>query len=243
MDPATFDNLRSALLLFIVLMLSVSLHEYGHAKVADLLGDPLPRSQGRVTLVPWAHWDPMGTLLPALFIIGPALMGMGATGFVIGWGKPVMISLPNKKTRVRDDILITLAGPGMNLVIALVSVVLGGLFLRFTKGGASGVDEEFAARTVHFVILTLSLNIGLIAFNLLPVPPLDGSHILRHVTRMKEETYAWLMRNSLWIFLALILVKIGDRSLAGWLAWPLQQALAYPLTGLLLAIAGIDSGE
>src|ERR1043165_8053057 len=129
MDPATFDNLRSALLLFIVLMLSVSLHEYGHAKVADLLGDPLPRSQGRVTLVPWAHWDLVGTVLPALFIIGPALIGMGPSGFVIGWGKPVIISLPNKKTRVRDDILITLAGPGMNLVIAVVSVVLGGLFL------------------------------------------------------------------------------------------------------------------
>ena len=237
MTPETFENLRFALLLFITLMLSVSLHEYGHAKVADLLGDPLPRSQGRVTLVPWAHWDLIGTILPAIFIIGPALMGSAPSGFVIGWGKPVIISLPNRKTRVRDDVLITLAGPGMNLLIAIGAAVLGGLFVRFA---AQGEASEFVARSVSFLVLTLSLNIGLIAFNLLPVPPLDGSHVLRHATRMRDETYLWLVRNSLWIFLALVFIKIGDRSLAGWLAWPLEMALSIPLTKLMLMIAGID---
>lgn len=239
MSPDTFENLRFALLLFIVLMLSVSLHEYGHAKVADLLGDPLPRSQGRVTLTPWAHWDPVGTLLPALFIIGPALTGASLGGFMIGWGKPVYISLPNPKTRVRDDILITLAGPGMNLLIAIGAAILGGLFIRFAGFAAEGEALAFVGRTVEFLALTVSLNIGLIAFNLLPVPPLDGSHIVRHATRMRDETYLWFTRNSLWILLALILIKIEGRSLAAWMAWPLQQAVGTPLAHLMRLIAGL----
>lgn len=235
-----FESLRSAVLLFIVLMVSVALHEYGHAKVADLLGDPLPRAQGRVTLNPMAHWDPLGTLLPALFLIGPVLMGQPPGGFCIGWGKPVYISLPNRKTRVRDDILITLAGPGMNLIIAIGAAVLGGLVLRFFP--AAGQDSvETVKRAFHFLVMTLSLNIGLIAFNLLPIPPLDGSHILRHVTRMKDETYLWLTRNSLWIFLALLFITPGGRSLIEWLAWPLRMALTEPLSKLLLLIAGFDA--
>lgn len=225
--------LRSVVLLFIVLMLSVALHEYGHAKVADLLGDPLPRAQGRVTLNPLAHWDPLGTLLPALFLIGPVLMGGSPGGFCIGWGKPVYISLPNPKTRVRDDILITLAGPGMNLVIAIVAAVAGGLLLRFFD-----LDSDVQQRLAGFIATTLYLNIGLIAFNLLPIPPLDGSHILRHMTRMKDETYLWLTRNSLWIFLALLFIPVAGVSLMQWLVLPLRLAVGIPLEKLMYLIAG-----
>lgn len=239
MDPATLENLRQALLLFIVLMLSVALHEFGHAKVADLRGDPLPRAQGRVTLNPLAHWDFLGTLLPALFILGPALLGTGATGFVIGWGKPVMISLPNPKTRVRDDILITLAGPAMNLLIALFAVVVGGLFIRFANAGDVPMPAETLQRVADFAELTVSMNIFLLAFNLLPLPPLDGSHILRHALRMKDETYAWLLRNSFWIFLALVFIPVAGAPLLSWISLPFRLLFGVPLTLLLRFIAGV----
>lgn len=228
-----------ALLLFIVLLLSISLHEYGHAKSADLLGDPLPRQQGRVTLNPVAHWDLLGTIIiPALMIILPVFLGSGMPFALIGWGKPVIISLPNKKTRVRDDILITLAGPGMNLLIALVTTVAGGLFLRYLNQGGDYMTPETVSRVAAFLGLTIQLNIFLLAFNLVPIPPLDGSHILRHALKMKDETYHWLARNSLWILLVLINVPVAGRSLMMWLATPFLLLFGTPLNMLLGLIAG-----
>ena len=100
--------------LFLVLLASISIHEWAHAVTADRLGDPLPRSQGRVTLDPRSHIDLIGT------IVLPMVMIFASPGFaVFGWGKPVQVSLPNLKSRKRDDILITLAGPVSNLAIAL----------------------------------------------------------------------------------------------------------------------------
>ena len=102
-------------ILFILLLSSISIHEWAHAWVADKLGDPLPRQQGRVTLDPRSHIDPIGTLLI------PFIMIFASPGFaIIGWGKPVQISLPNRETKKRDDILITLAGPLSNLSIAFI---------------------------------------------------------------------------------------------------------------------------
>ena len=240
MDPATLENLRQALLLFIVLLLSISLHEYGHAKAADLLGDPLPRAQGRVTLNPVAHWDLLGTIIiPAAMILLPALMGSALPFALIGWGKPVIISLPNRKTRVRDDILITLAGPGMNLLIAVFAVVAGGLFFRFANAGHVPLPDETLQRIANFAQLSMSMNLFLLAFNLVPLPPLDGSHILRHAARMKDETYHWLARNSLWIMLILINIPVGGRSLMGWLATPFLLVFGVPLGVLFDFIAGV----
>ncbi len=104
-------------ILFLVLISSLCVHEWAHAKTADKLGDPLPRKQGRVTLDPRSHIDPVGSILL------PAIMIFVSPGFAIfGWGKPVQISLPNEKTRKRDDVLITLAGPLSNLAIAFFAV-------------------------------------------------------------------------------------------------------------------------
>ena len=112
MDAVT---LRDGLLQLILLIISIGLHEFGHAWMADRRGDPLPRLQGRVTLNPFAHADPIGTI--AL----PAIMIFLSPGFgLIGWGKPVQISLPNPRTRRMDDIYITLAGPAMNLVLCFI---------------------------------------------------------------------------------------------------------------------------
>ena len=106
MDATTIEHLRWGVLQLILLIISIGLHEFGHAWAADLRGDPLPRLQGRVTLNPFAHTDPIGTILI------PAVMIFLSPGFgIIGWGKPVQISLPNPKTRRMDDIIITSLAP------------------------------------------------------------------------------------------------------------------------------------
>lgn len=150
-----FATLFSNPLLFIVwaigLVLAISIHEYSHAVAADRLGDPTPRSQGRLTLNPLAHLDPLGTL--ALLFLG------------FGWGKPVMFDPYNLRSPRRDSALIAIAGPISNLLFALIL----SLILRFVPG--LGV---FSA--VFSIIIIM--NITLAIFNLVPVFPLDGEKIL-----------------------------------------------------------------
>ena len=177
-------------ILFILLLSSISIHEWAHAWVADKLGDPLPRQQGRVTLDPRSHIDPIGTLLI------PFIMIFASPGFaIIGWGKPVQISLPNRETKKRDDILITLAGPLSNLSIAFICSLSFGLLNRLVPLG------ESALLLLYQII---SLNAVLFLFNLLPVPPLDGSHILKNMVNMKDETFLKFSKYGLFILIVLI---------------------------------------
>ena len=180
-------QLRDGLLQLILLIISIGLHEFGHAWMADLRGDPLPRLQGRVTLNPFAHTDLIGT------IILPAVMIFLSPGFgLIGWGKPVQISLPNPKTRRMDDIYITLAGPGMNLVLCFVFAVIGGL---------GDFDPRTQAVIIDFLQMGVFLNASLVVFNLIPIPPLDGSRIAVRLGLYSEETFLMLAR---WGFIILL---------------------------------------
>jgi Zn-dependent protease len=180
-------QLRDGLLQLILLIISIGLHEFGHAWMADLRGDPLPRLQGRVTLNPFAHTDLIGT------IILPAVMIFLSPGFgLIGWGKPVQISLPNPKTRRMDDIYITLAGPAMNVVLCLVFAVIGGL---------GDFDPRTQAVIIDFLQMGVFLNASLVVFNLIPIPPLDGSRIAVRLGLYSEETFLMLAR---WGFIILL---------------------------------------
>src|SRR5690606_37317232 len=107
---------RNGLILYIILVASLCVHEWAHAVTADKLGDDTPRQQGRVTLNPFVHIDLMGTVVFPLFCI---FFLKGA--FFFGWAKPVMINLSSFRHRQRDHILVTLAGPGSNLVLALLA--------------------------------------------------------------------------------------------------------------------------
>ena len=177
------------IILFLLLIVCITIHEWAHAWVADKLGDTLPKEQGRVTLDPRSHIDPIGTLLI------PLIMIFASPGFaIIGWGKPVQISLPNRETKKRDDLLITIAGPLSNLFIALFCSLGFGLFNRFIALGESGL---------MLLYQVVSLNAVLFLFNLLPIPPLDGSHILKNVINMKDETF---LKFSKYGFFALILL-------------------------------------
>ncbi len=181
------EHFRWGALQLILLIISIGLHEFGHAWVADLRGDPLPRLQGRVTLNPFAHADPIGTI--AL----PAIMIFLSPGFgLIGWGKPVQISLPNPKTRRMDDIYITLAGPGMNLALCFVFAVIGGL---------GDFDPRSQSVIIDFLQMGVFLNAGLVVFNLIPIPPLDGSRIAVRLGLYSEESFLMLAR---WGFVILL---------------------------------------
>jgi Zn-dependent protease len=161
------DQFRVALLSLAAFIVSIAFHEFGHAFVADRLGDPTPRSQGRVTLWPKSHIDPIGTiLLPLIAMFSPG-------GPLIAWGKPVQSNPRNYTKRFSPlfgHALVAVSGPLMNLVLALVAsagvVVLG-------RAGVLGLPV--AEGVVRYLV---GLNIMLLFFNLIPVPPLDGGAVL-----------------------------------------------------------------
>ncbi len=188
-----------ALFEFVLLIFSLSVHECSHAWVASRLGDQTARLQGRVTLNPTYHIDPVGTLLfPAIAIFGP-LIGLGMfSGMLIGWAKPTPIISRNFKKIVRDENLVTLAGPASNLLLALAAlIVLLGVVHTVPGGQQLPSGREIVLYTFHNQLLpdvapavqavvllgvaAIEINFSLFIFNLLPIPPLDGSHLVRNL--------------------------------------------------------------
>ncbi|HEX9059803.1 MAG TPA: site-2 protease family protein [Clostridia bacterium] len=146
------------------ILTGLAFHEFAHAFVSDKLGDPTPRSQGRLTIAPQAHID----LIGFLFIM--------IAGF--GWGRPVMIDKRYYKKPVRDDILVSIAGPLMNILLAFV-------FCLTYKILSIALIHSMNARYMEILeaifINSAAINVGLAIFNILPIPPLDGSHVLLNV--------------------------------------------------------------
>lgn len=172
MAALSAEALNRGLLQFAVFLVSLCIHEWAHAWTADRLGDPTARSLGRVTLNPIAHIDPIGTALVPL-LCAFVLPG----GLLFGWAKPVPFVAENFKRPQLDYVFVAIAGPLSNLVLAFLAAVAGHLvFLDYP--GAAGI-----------LALAVLLNVLLAVFNLIPIPPLDGSHILRLMTRMPAALY------------------------------------------------------
>jgi Zn-dependent protease len=180
---------------FVLLLFSLCVHECAHAWTASRLGDQTAREMGRVSLNPMDHIDPLGTLLfPALMIFGP-LFGMTFFGgMLIGWAKPTPVLTRNFRKIVRDDNLTTLAGPFSNLlivcvafaVLAVISLVIpqGSLYVDYAFNGSlvSGPGVSSGVQTtVLLAMWAIIINLSLFFFNLLPIPPLDGSRFLRNM--------------------------------------------------------------
>ncbi|HTM23529.1 MAG TPA: site-2 protease family protein [Kofleriaceae bacterium] len=152
-------------------MASITVHEFGHAIVAHKLGDRLPMSQGRVTLNPIAHADPIGTIgLPLMFLV---MTGGRSLGF--GWGRPVQvspISFTRKLSMRTGHMLVAAAGPFMNFVLGCVVIAAHAILIKTgTLGPRSEWHEVFVAAA--------SMNFILMFFNLIPAPPLDGGAVVR----------------------------------------------------------------
>jgi Zn-dependent protease len=182
---------------FVLLIFSLSFHECAHAWMASRLGDHTARMQGRVTLNPMYHVDPIGTLIfPAIAIFGP-MIGFGMFGgLLIGWAKPTPVITRNFKKIVRDDNLTTLAGPFSNALIVLVAFVVLVVISIAAPGGHEMVLDTFFENTLNMdapsavqalqgivliAILAIEVNLSLFVFNLIPIPPLDGSHLVRNM--------------------------------------------------------------
>jgi Zn-dependent protease len=189
LDPSV---VRDGLLTYIVLLASLCVHEWAHAIVADKLGDFTPKSEGRVTLNPAAHIDPLGTVIMPLICI----FFLGSRFAFFGWAKPVIVNPSNFRRPRLDEALVTLAGPAANLAIALVAVILGALLVA-----AHPVLGELVQRVVM-------MNVGLAVFNMLPIPPLDGGLILSHVVGMTRETFMEISRYSGFIILVAINIEV-----------------------------------
>ena len=182
-----------ALFKFVVLIFSLSVHECAHAWMASRLGDHTARMQGRVTLNPMYHVDPVGSLLlPGIMIFGPLIGLKMFGGMLIGWAKPTPVISRNFTKIRRDENLVTLAGPASNLLLVLVAfavlafmaiaipggreIVLAPLQQGMTEGAASALQAVSLICNVAIYI-----NLILFFFNLFPIPPLDGSHLLRNI--------------------------------------------------------------
>ena len=172
----------------VVLVLAFSVHESAHAYVAMRLGDPTAYMLGRVTLNPLKHLDPFGSVLVPL-------ISLVYGGMLIGWAKPCPVTTRNFRNIKRDDILTSLAGPASNLAMASIALVLLVIFKHVVAGGVPAINAAMAianhvpgietdglptlfplALLLYFAVL---INLLLFVFNLIPIPPLDGSHVLR----------------------------------------------------------------
>ncbi|MFS8158815.1 MAG: site-2 protease family protein [Candidatus Roizmanbacteria bacterium] len=188
-----FQNPLGIVIFLVMLVITVTVHEWAHAKAADELGDPTAEMEGRLTLDPRAHLDPLGSLM---FLIA---------GF--GWGKPVPFDPYNLRNPHRDSALIAFAGPFSNAVMASVAAVI----LFFAKKYTGSTPALFAQALLP---LFISLNIRLGIFNLLPFAPLDGFKVVGGLLP-KEQSREWysLERYGIYFLLFFILPFTGGKSM------------------------------
>jgi Zn-dependent protease len=214
---------------FAILVFALSLHESAHAWMASRLGDQTARMLGRVTLNPIKHIDPIGTILIPLVML--FLPGYGQ--FLIGWAKPTPVNTRNFKRITRDDILTTLAGPASNMLAAFAATLLLVVLMHATPNGQNAVralvlgvgDPSLMTSSSVFPIamilyIAVALNVILAVFNLLPIPPLDGSHIFRHMLPYN----ALRIYDSLGMISLILILFIGGR---------IVMFFASPVIGLL----------
>jgi Zn-dependent protease len=151
---------------FAVVMFAISIHEAAHGWMANFFGDPTAKNQGRVTLNPIAHIDLVGTIIFPLLLIA-----MGAP--VFGWAKPVMVNPYNLKNPRRDNMFISASGPGANILASISGIILFSILKQFNI--VSLVNPGIITLILFYLII---INIFLAIFNLIPIPPLDGSGII-----------------------------------------------------------------
>jgi len=194
MDPRLLIN---GLILYLGLIVLLTFHEFGHAWMASKCGDDTARSQGRVSLNPLVHMDLVGTVVVPLLMVF-----MAPGGFFAGWAKPVPVNPGNLRNPRVDDILVTLAGPWMNVLLAVV--IIGLARLAHLAHADSMMD-------VSLSIAQLSLL--LCFFNLLPIPPLDGSQVVRSLIGMSYETYYQIARYGILILILALQIPFVQKTL------------------------------
>lgn len=192
-------------------IIAMTFHEFAHAWMATKLGDTTPRAQGRLTLNPVAHIDPVGIIL-LLFAH-------------IGWGRPVEINPNNftsNKSRGTCEMLVALAGPIMNFIIAFVLIFVYYALLTYVS-----VTWEWFEVVLAIVYYAIIVNVGLGVFNLIPIPPLDGSKVFRRF--MPYKVNEWIDMNMQWIYIVFLILWVTNA-----LAYIVSPVIEFILKWLLI---------
>lgn len=202
-------------------IIAITFHEFAHAFAADKLGDDTPRLQGRVNLNPLSHIDPIGFLM-LIFVH-------------FGWGKPVQINPRNfnrKRSMSAQEAIVALAGPLMNIVIAFILTVILFLIATFAKSFAVTTAGGLVLLTIQMAI---SVNIGLGVFNLVPLPPLDGSKILMHF--LPYNAKEWFINNKQIFYIIFLILWVTN--LVSYIISPVINFVSTGIYSLVAAIFGI----
>jgi len=162
----------------IAIFTAIILHEVAHGYVAFRLGDPTAKARGRLTLNPLAHIDPIGTILVPIFLL------IVRSPFLFGWAKPVPINPTYFRNPFKGMLYVAVAGPATNVALALAATVIGRVVLLAIPDTLLFFNHTFAGNLVHALVYLLGIfviyNVILAAFNMIPIPPLDGSRVLTY---------------------------------------------------------------
>lgn len=217
------SRLLSLVLALPAVIVAMTFHEFAHAFAADRLGDETPRNQGRVTLNPLKHIEPIGFVM-LLFV-----------GF--GWGRPVQINPTRFKRDIsmsKGEAIVSFAGPLMNLILAVIFTFILGLVFKFDL--LVNISSTYSSIIIILLYQMIFMNIGLGVFNLIPLPPLDGSKVLRHFMGTKAQM--WFDRNQ-YIFY-IIFIAIWVLGIAGVIISPIIEIIAKGIMLLVSKTLGID---
>lgn len=211
------DIIISKLLILPGILIGLSVHEFAHAYVAYKLGDDSQRFQGRLTLDPTKHIDPLGFLF--LLLVG------------FGWAKPVMVNSRMFKNPRRDDSLVSVAGPLMNLITAILFTVILGLVLIFIPDSSQITD-------IVITIITgiIQINLVLMVFNLIPIPPLDGHHIFGNIFGAPVWNFYYKYADMLRFGLMLIIILGGTSFIISPIV---NKTYSFLISSMLKIVSGI----
>jgi Zn-dependent protease len=218
------DILPAAIVVAIMLLVGLPVHEFSHALAAFRLGDGTAKLFGRLTLNPIAHFDPVGGTLLALTFIGSAASG-AAVGF--GWAKPTPVNPLNLEGGRRGEALVAAAGPLSNLILAIAAAIP----LRYMIANPSLIDQLPLLADILF--LFVQINVLLMIFNFIPVPPLDGSKVLFAFMdrRTEYQIRPFLEQYGFFILLALLFLPPGN-SIGGRIIFPILDGITTFLVGV-----------
>jgi Zn-dependent protease len=211
-----FTTLAVTIFSLIVLLFSVIIHELAHGYVAYSLGDPTAKHEGRLTLNPLKHLDPFGS------VILPLLLFLAGSPFLFGWAKPVPVNPYNFRDKKYGEIKVSIAGPASNFLLA----IFFGLILRFIPSELSAANPGIII-TLGYIV---AINIWLAVFNLIPVPPLDGSWILFSILPARMQGAKNFLRQYGIVIMVLLILFAGSL----WFA--LTSILFQIITGHILTL-------
>ena len=215
------EALLGLILTLPAVLIAITFHEYAHAFAADKLGDDTPRRQGRLTLNPIAHLDPIGSLM--LVFVG------------FGWGKPVEINPRNFNRNISmsaGEAIVSIAGPAMNIVLSILFTIIYCAIIKFAPAFVLTQAGAIVAILLQEIVI---INVGLGIFNLIPLPPLDGSKILRHF--LPYNAKEWFIKYEQIFYI--IFVVLWVTGLGGTIISPAINAVYNGITNLIALLFGI----